>query len=129
MVQTEMGGKGDREITMGRVYKFEFEKMKGRKGLVKTCMEWRRGKRQDMKKGKWRIGKQKALAEIGLSEEEIESLEQRGGNVRGEIVKRIGDIQKQEREMKIRDSKFNPLYKDFISTRLVPLWARVRSWV
>ncbi len=60
------------------------------------------------------LGKQKALASIGLSEAGVVDLEERGLEIKSEMVQRANDINRQKGREKMRESKFNPLYKKLI---------------
>ncbi len=61
---------------------------------------------------RWREEKQEALAEIGMTEAEIETQERLGYRVQEEMVRRVIDYYMQYREMKIQQSKYNPDYKE-----------------
>ncbi len=116
MVQNEMRGCSDWEKTIIRAYNYEkkIEEM-GDERWVKQSLKWRKGNTPEMLGGKWRQGKQKALAVLGLTETEIGRLETLSYNVRFEMVKRISDNNMKRREEKIRDSKFNPGFQSICS--------------
>ncbi len=107
----EGGGEEERVRAINRAVRYEEKVMQKHEGCwVKLCVKWNTEKRK-VNIGKWRETKRKALGEMGWSEEEMERMRIEGREVGGFLKQRISDIERQNRQMKIRDSKYNMDYK------------------
>ncbi len=96
--------------TWRRAYSYEYRLRKEEKeSWVNVCAKWRSEEKQ--KNLKWRVERRQELAKLGISEEGIQDLEDRGWEVTTEMERRVKDRRIQLNRQKIENSKFNPEYK------------------
>ncbi len=96
--------------TWRRAYKYERRlRQEEKEDLTNVCAKWRN---EEGRKGlRWRIEKRKQLGKLGISEVGIQDMESRGWQVEEEIERRIKDRRGSENRQKMKNSKYNPIYK------------------